>query len=196
MATHVKRRRGLGCVIPHPGASEFIQPSRLHLFTHIPVTGTDGYRKIFLIVQSVFSRLSQGLDDDSLESSIRRWADTVATYCLGRPARSSQILLKSITKHRDRREKTLCRKSQAKTGVAFQANTRAEVFYWIAPQWWRWVDVVVLLLRLHGQGQRRGAGGQCNNRDSLKSYRVTKQNVQNLPLTLMWKLRFIIRTFC
>ena len=52
-----------------------------------------------------FSRLSQGLEDDILESSIGRWADTVATYC---PGRTSQIVLKFITKYRDRREKTLC----------------------------------------------------------------------------------------
>ena len=43
-----------------------------------------------------FSTLSQGLEDDIMESSIGRWADTVATYCPGRP---SQIVLKSLTKH-------------------------------------------------------------------------------------------------
>ena len=48
--------------------------------------------------RAFFPTLMQGLDDDILESSIRRWADTVATYCLGRQARSSLILLKSIKK--------------------------------------------------------------------------------------------------
>ena len=56
------------------------------------------------LVQSVFSTLSQGLQDKFLECSLGRWADTAATYCPGRP---SQIVLKSMTKHRDRVEKTL-----------------------------------------------------------------------------------------
>ena len=32
-------------------------------------------------LQSVFSTQSQGLEDDILESSIGRWADTAATHC-------------------------------------------------------------------------------------------------------------------
>ena len=61
--------------------------------------------KFMLNIQSVFSTLSQCLEDYILESSLRRWADTAATYCPGRP---SQIVLKSITKHHDGVEKTLC----------------------------------------------------------------------------------------
>ena len=57
------------------------------------------------VVQSVFSTLSQGLEDLILESSLGRWPDTVATYCPGRP---TQIAMKSMTKHGDRVEKTLC----------------------------------------------------------------------------------------
>ena len=52
-----------------------------------------------------FSTLSQDLEDDILESSLGRWADTAAADC---PSRLSQIVLKSMTKHRDRVEKTLC----------------------------------------------------------------------------------------
>ena len=52
-----------------------------------------------------FSRLSQGLEDDILESSIGRWADTAATYC---PGQALQISLKCMTKLRNRREQTLC----------------------------------------------------------------------------------------
>ena len=58
-----------------------------------------------LIVQSVISSLSQGLEDDILEISLGWWADTAAIYCPGRP---SQNCLKSMTKHCDRVEKTLC----------------------------------------------------------------------------------------
>ena len=57
--------------------------------------------------RAFFSRLSQGLEDEILESSLGRWADTVATYCPGRP---SQIVLKLMRK--PRREKTLCRWSK------------------------------------------------------------------------------------
>ena len=56
-------------------------------------------------IQSVFSTVSQGLEDDILKSSLARWADTADTYCPGRP---SQIVLKSMTKPCDRVEKTLC----------------------------------------------------------------------------------------
>ena len=55
-----------------------------------------------MTVQSVFSTLSQGLEDEILESSLGRWADTAATYCPGRP---SQIVLKSMTKPCNRVEK-------------------------------------------------------------------------------------------
>ena len=55
-------------------------------------------------LQRVFPRLSHGLEDNVLENSIGRWADTVATYCPGRP---SQLVLKSITKHRDRGKNAL-----------------------------------------------------------------------------------------
>ena len=57
------------------------------------------------LVQSVFSALSQGLEDEISESSIGQWADTAATYCQGKP---SQSVLKSMTKHRDRVEIMLC----------------------------------------------------------------------------------------
>ena len=69
--------------------------------------GKLSYNRCFFyqIVQSVFSTLSQGLEDDIFESFLGWWADTAATYCPGRP---SQIVLKSITKHRDRVEKTHC----------------------------------------------------------------------------------------
>ena len=50
------------------------------------------------VVQSVFSSLLRGLEDDILKSSLGRWADTAATYC---PGAFSQIVLKSMTKHRD-----------------------------------------------------------------------------------------------
>ena len=53
-------------------------------------------------IQSVFSRLSQGLEDDILECSLGWWADAAATYCPGRP---SEIAMKSMTKLRDRRGK-------------------------------------------------------------------------------------------
>ena len=59
-------------------------------------------REVAKYVQSVFSTLSQGLEDDILESSLGRWADSAATYCPGRP---SQMVFKSMTKHRDRVEK-------------------------------------------------------------------------------------------
>ena len=56
-------------------------------------------------LQSVFSALSQGLDDDFSESSIGRWADTAATYCPCRPMELSKM---SSSKPCDRAEKTLC----------------------------------------------------------------------------------------
>ena len=58
-----------------------------------------------LVSTERFSRLSQGLEDDFLECFLGWWADAAATCCPGRP---SEIALKSMTKHRDRREKTLC----------------------------------------------------------------------------------------
>ena len=58
----------------------------------------------FKIVQSVFSALSQGLDDDFLQSSIGRWADTAATYCPCRPMEHSKML---SSKPCDRAEKTV-----------------------------------------------------------------------------------------
>ena len=57
------------------------------------------------LLQSVFSALSQGLDDDILQSSIGRWADTIATYCPCRPMEYSKM---SSSKPCDRAEKTLC----------------------------------------------------------------------------------------
>ena len=125
--------------------------------------------KWIMWTKSVFSRLSQGLDDDILESFIRRWADTVATYCLGRQARSSQILLKSITKHRDRREKTLC--SDARLHPFKDINAHV---LWMHP---------LPLMR------RRWA----STFDDI--YRVTIQVVSNLLLTSEQKLCFNMRTF-
>ena len=55
-------------------------------------------------VQSVFSTLAQCLEDDTFETSFGRWADAAASYC---PRRPLQIVLKSMTKHRERVEKTL-----------------------------------------------------------------------------------------
>ena len=44
-----------------------------------PVSGVGPYARTLL--QSVFSTLSQGLEDDIVESSLGRWADTARTYC-------------------------------------------------------------------------------------------------------------------
>ena len=72
---------------------------------------------------SVFCTLWQGLDDDILEASFGRWADAAASYCLGMPP---QIVLKSMTKHRDRVEKTLCKKSVPDLGECEDAEQEKE----------------------------------------------------------------------
>ena len=72
-------------------------------------------------LQSVFCTLSQGLDDDILEASVGRWADAAASYCLGMPP---QIVLKSMTKHRDRVEKTLCKKKVCRTSANWRTWSR------------------------------------------------------------------------
>ena len=43
------------------------------------MSGVGPYARTLL--QSVFSTLSQGLEDDIVESSLGRWADTTRTYC-------------------------------------------------------------------------------------------------------------------
>ena len=72
-------------------------------------------------MQSIFSTLLLGLEDDILETSFGWWADTAASYCPGKPA---QIVLKSITKHRDRVEKTLCRVTKIIINPTRYATTR------------------------------------------------------------------------
>ena len=63
-------------------------------------------------LQSVFSTLSQGFEDDVLGNSPVWLADTAATYC---PERPSQLTQENIAKHCDRVEKTLFRWSQLAT---------------------------------------------------------------------------------
>ena len=65
------------------------------IFDGIMLLGNMQYR-------SFFPRRSQGFEDNHLDSSLGWWADTAATYC---PDRLSQLVVKPMTKHQDRREK-------------------------------------------------------------------------------------------
>ena len=110
-------------------------------------------------IQSVFSRLSQGLEGDILESSLGRWADTAGDYCPGRPL---QIVLKFKAKYGDRREKMLSRAFFPLCRKVFKLMLRG-----ISPADWLYCNYLLLRQALATNAGKRDKTLQHSGRNAL-----------------------------